>query len=164
MSRGYTREDFRAVVDSLRRHIPGISITTDIIVGFPGETRDQFEETLDLVREIRFDNAFMFAYSTRAGTAAAMMKEQLDEQEKLERLHELISTQNRITQEVNRSLEGSVREILIECTSRKNACVLTGRTRDNRVVNVSGGADLIGRLVPAVLTRAYTWGFQGELA
>lgn len=162
MNRPYTREHFMELTRSIRQRIPDMVISTDIIVGFPGETEEQFENTLDLVQQVQFDHAYMFAYSSRAGTASLKLPGHLPEQEKLDRLYRLIRIQNDITMQKNRSLEGQVREVLVEGLSKKDASRVTGRTRGHHVVAFPGSADLKGRLVDVRILRGYTWGLVGE--
>jgi tRNA-2-methylthio-N6-dimethylallyladenosine synthase len=161
MNRPYTRDQFMRLAERIRETIPGVALSTDIIVGFPGETEEQFENTLDVVRRVQFEHAYMFAYSQRGGTPAMKIKDHLPEEVKMDRLHRLIRLQNDITMKHNQSLEGQTTEVLVECVSKKDATRMTGRTRTNRVVNFPGTADLIGRLVDVKLTRGYTWGLMG---
>ncbi|MHB2020432.1 MAG: tRNA (N6-isopentenyl adenosine(37)-C2)-methylthiotransferase MiaB [Candidatus Xenobia bacterium] len=164
MRRPYSRASYIELVERIRQTIPNVGLTTDVIVGFPGETEEQFENTLELIRQVRFDNAFMFAYSPRQGTAAARMTDQVDEDAKYARLYRLIETQNAITVEKNRQQIGRVVEVLVEGPSKKDASRLTGRTRTNKVVHFVADESLIGRLTEVRLTEAWLWGFQGELA
>jgi tRNA-2-methylthio-N6-dimethylallyladenosine synthase len=162
MNRPYTREKFMDLAQRIRERIPGVAITTDIIVGFPGETEEQFENTLDVVRRVQFDQAYMFAYSQRAGTPAMRIKDHLPEEVRMDRLYRLIRLQNDITAEHNRAQEGTVQEVLVEGPSKKEPLNMTGRTRTHRVVNFPGTTDLVGKLVNVRLTRGYTWGMMGE--
>ena len=132
MRRLYTVEQFEEVAAKLRERVPGIAITTDIIVGFPGETDEQFENTLRVVERIRFDGAFMFAYSPRPGTPAAQMENQVPRAVKQERLQRLIALQNRITCEINSAQVGQVFEVLVEGSSQKDPTKLAGFTREKR--------------------------------
>ncbi|MFQ3667493.1 MAG: tRNA (N6-isopentenyl adenosine(37)-C2)-methylthiotransferase MiaB [Fimbriimonadaceae bacterium] len=162
MKRVYTRESFLEIVAALREAVPHIGLTTDIIVGFPGETDAQFERTLSLVEEVRFDGAFMFAYSTRPGTPAAEMK-QLPRAVKQERLNRLIEVQNRITDEQNAAQIGRTVEVLVEGPSPKNAGLLQGYTREFRMVHFPGSPSRAGRLAEVRVTRSHRWGLSGEL-
>ena len=162
MNRPYTQEDFLELTRRMRRRIPNIAISTDIIVGFPGETEEQFENTLNVVREVRFDHAYMFAYSQRDGTPAMKLHEHLSEEVKLDRLYRLIHVQNNITMQHNQALEGQIQEVLVEGPSKKNPERMTGRTRGNRVVNFSAPAVGVGQLVNVRLLKGYTWGLVGE--
>ncbi|HHY60398.1 MAG TPA: tRNA (N6-isopentenyl adenosine(37)-C2)-methylthiotransferase MiaB [Clostridia bacterium] len=162
MNRGYTREYYLDLVKKIRQAIPEATITTDIIVGFPGETDADFEDTLDLVAQVRFDNAFTFLYSPRTGTPAAKW-EQVDEEVKKERFQRLLELQNRISWERNQELLGSVQEVLVEGVSKTNAERLTGRTRGNKIVVFEGSEELIGQLVQVRICEAPTWFLVGEV-
>lgn len=161
MKRLYTREGFLAIVDELRRSVPGIGITTDIIVGFPGETEEQFSATLEVVEQVRFDGAFMFIYSPRPGTAAAEL-EQLPYELKNERLRRLADLQNRISTEINRSFVGRRLEVLVEGPSPKNPALLQGFSREFKMVHFPGDASLVGRLVSVEATEPRLWGLIGR--
>ena len=163
MNRKYTREHYFDLVDRIREQVPGISITTDIIVGFPGETEEDFEQTIDLVEKVGFDYAYTFIYSKRTGTPAAQNAEQVSEQVKKKRFDELLKIQNRISAEINGRLEGSVTEILVEGHSKNNIGMMTGRTRTNKIVNFKGSSDLTGKLVSVKIVRAGTWSLDGAL-
>ena len=162
MKRVYTRESFLEIVSALREAVPNIGLTTDIIVGFPGETDEQFDRTLALVEEVRFDGAFMFAYSTRPGTPAAEM-EQVPRAVKQERLNRLIDLQNAITDERNRSQVGRTVEVLVEGPSPKNPRLLQGYTREFRMVHFPGSPTRAGRLADVRVTNSHRWGLSGEL-
>lgn len=136
MRRGYTVDRYRRLLDKLRKHVPGIAVTTDIMLGFPGETREQYRATLEFVREARFDSAFMFAYSPRPGTRAAASGDQVPEAEKVDRLNELIATQNGITAEINRSSIGSSVDVLVDGASERNANRAVGLTRTFKTVHI----------------------------
>lgn len=163
MRRLYTVEEFEAIVHKLRTRIPNIAITTDLIVGFPGETEEQFENTLRVVERIRFDGAFMFAYSPRPGTPAAQMENQVPQHVKQERLERLIALQNRITCEINAQQVGKVFEVLVEGPSQKDPTKLAGFTREQKMVHFVGERELIGRLVRVRADEAHLWGFYGTL-
>ncbi len=170
MHRGYTVGEFKAIVHSLRTNIPGVSITTDIMLGHPGETDEQFENTLEVVRELRFDSAFMFAYSPRPNTPAAERLDHIEQSVKMRRLSKLITLQNMVTQEVNTSLVGTVQEVLIEGTSAKNPQRLSGYTRTLKLINCAIPAGslvssdvFIGKLVPVLITDGMQTGLLGEI-
>lgn len=163
MNRKYTSEHFRERVAALRRAIPDIAITTDFLVGFPGETEEQFRNTLKLAEDIRFDSAFMFAYNTIPNTAAEKMPGQLPKAVKNERLNRLIALQNRITCEINESQVGRIFEVLVEGRSPKDPRKLTGLTRQNKTVNFPGDESLVGQLVQVKATEGHLYGFVGEL-
>lgn len=169
MRRGYTLAEFDAIVTKLRTLCPGIAITTDIMLGFPGETDEQYRNTMQYVEETRFDSAFMFAYSIRRGTKAADMPNQVPHAVKIERLSALVELQNRITVEKNQSLVGTTAEVLVEGFSPKDPSRLTGNTRTLKTVNFTIPTDsarpaesLIGRCVPVLLKEAGLTGFTGE--
>jgi tRNA-2-methylthio-N6-dimethylallyladenosine synthase len=171
MHRGYTVAQYRVIVEKLRERVPGISLTTDIMLGYPGETDAQFWNTMRFVEEMRFDSAFMFAYSPRPNTKAALREDQLPQEVKVARLSQLIALQNGITKEINQSLLGQEWEVLVEGVSPKDPTKLTGYTRTLKTVNFTvpaGGTrsaeSLIGKCVPVLLTEAHLTGFTGVLA
>lgn len=164
MGRRYTREAYIELVEKMRRAIPDLAVTTDLIVGFPGESDEEFEETLSLVREVEFDGAFMFIYSPRIGTPATRLKEQVPEEVKRERIHRLIETQNAISRKKNEAWVGRTVEVLVEGRSHKDERQLSGRTRQNKLVVFDGDPTLIGKLVDVRVTDAQTWSLSGELA
>lgn len=163
MNRGYTREYYLERADRVRELVPGATISTDLIVGFPGESEADFEDTLDLVRKVEFNAAFTFLYSPRSGTPAAKMTEQLSAEVKKERLTRLMNVQNEISLQSNQKLLGKVVEVLVEGESKTNKDKLTGRTRTNELLVFPGPANLHGKLVPVKLTKAGTWTLEGEL-
>jgi tRNA-2-methylthio-N6-dimethylallyladenosine synthase len=170
MHRAYTLAEYDAIVRKLRAAVPGVAITTDIMLGFPGETDEQYWNTMRYVEKTRFDSAFMFAYSPRPGTKAADMDDQIPHGIKIERLSRLIELQNRITIETNRAQVGNVFEVLVEGRSPKNPDKLTGQTRTLKTVNFTvpnGGTrsseSLIGKLVPVRAVEAHLTGFTGEI-
>ncbi|HUV04229.1 MAG TPA: MiaB/RimO family radical SAM methylthiotransferase [Armatimonadota bacterium] len=163
MRRGYTAAHYMALVDRLRERVPGISLTADMMVGFPGETEEQFRNTLKVLETIRFDGAFMFAFNPRAGTAAAEMDGQVDGPTKMRRLYELIELQNRITLEKNQAEVGRLFEVLVEGPSEKDPSRMSGRTRTNKTVNFPDGAQLSGQLVAVRAETAHPWGFTGKM-
>ncbi len=163
MNRGYTRDDYLRLTDLIRAKVPEAAITTDLIVGFPGETRSDFEDTLDMVRRVRFDSAFTFAFSPRIGTPAATMGEQVEHQERMDRLYELIEIQNAISKERNSEMEGRVYELLVEGKSSKDPARYQGRTRTNKIVTFEPEGDpAISSSVWVRITRAKTWTLEGE--
>ncbi|MFT8362677.1 MAG: tRNA (N6-isopentenyl adenosine(37)-C2)-methylthiotransferase MiaB [Sporolactobacillus sp.] len=162
MGRGYTRERYLDLFDKLKKTVPNASFTTDIIVGFPNETDAQFEDTLSLVRECRFDGAFTFIYSPRAGTPAARMTDNVPMDVKRERLQRLNTLIDQLSAESNARYQDQVVEVLVEGVSRKNAHVLSGHTRTNKVVNFTGPESLIGQLVSVRITEAKQWSLDGQ--
>lgn len=165
MKRKYTHAEYLDLVARMRQAIPGLSLSTDIIVGFPGETEEQFQRTLDLVRAVRFRSAFMFAYSPRPGTPGNLFKDQVPEAEKMDRLYRLIELQNDISVEDHRAMVGGSLEILVDGPSKKDPGRYSGRSRCNRLVHFQNTAerDLTGHLVKVKLVKAQVWGFQTEL-
>jgi tRNA-2-methylthio-N6-dimethylallyladenosine synthase len=161
MARKYTRESYLELVRKIKEAIPDVVSTTDIIVGFPGETEEQFEETLSLVREVEFDSAFTFIYSPREGTPAAKMKDDVPMEVKKERLQRLNDLQNEISRRKNEALRGQVVEVLVEGTSKKNPDVLSGRTRTNKLVNFTGPKHLIGKFAHVRIDEPQTWTLKG---
>lgn len=160
MNRGYTRDYYLELVDKVRTAVPDISLTTDLIVGFPGETEEDFKETLSLVQEVGFDSSFTFIYSPREGTPAARLKDQIPEEVKKERIYQLIELQNQISAKKMQRLLNTTQELLVEGKSETG---LIGRTRTNRQVHFEGSEDLIGKLVSVKITEAGTWSLQGQL-
>ena len=163
MNRKYTREDYLKIIDRVRAVNPDISITTDIIVGFPGETEEDFEDTLDLVRKVGFDSAFTFLYSVREGTPAAKMEDQIDMEVKNDRFQRLMEVLHPFGLEFNKKYLGKEVEILVEEVSKNNEKVLTGRTTSGKLVHFEGDKSLIGELVDVKITKAKTFTLEGEL-
>jgi tRNA-2-methylthio-N6-dimethylallyladenosine synthase len=163
MRRTYSRERFLKLVDELRAGIPDLALTTDLIVGFPGETEADFRETLTAVEEIGFDGAFTFVYSPRAGTEAAAMSEQIPEDVKRDRIERLIDTVQRVAAERNAARIGNVEEVLVEGTSRTDPTLLRGRTRRNTTVNFAGSA-AAGDLVDVRIEEATSTTLRGRQA
>ena len=163
MNRGYTAEEYVEKVGRLRAVCPGLSITSDIIVGFPGETSKDYQETIDMMEKIRFDSAFSFKYSERKGTAAQALPGKVPEAEKRQRLKDLQALQDRHTQEKNTALEGHVEEVLVEGPSRNSAQDVTGRTRSWKIVNFKGSPALIGKKVLVKISRGYLHSLRGEM-
>ena len=160
MRRTYSRERYLRLVDELRAAIPDLALTTDLIVGFPGETEAEFEETVSAVAEVGYDGAFTFVYSPRQGTEAASMEEQVPEELKRERIERLIEVVQRVAEARNRERLGRVEEVLVEGPSRTNPAVLRGRTRRNTTVNFTGTA-AAGELVPVTIESATSTTLKG---
>ncbi|QOS99798.1 tRNA (N6-isopentenyl adenosine(37)-C2)-methylthiotransferase MiaB [Brevibacterium sp. JNUCC-42] len=163
MARKYTREHYMELVRKIKAAIPNVSLSTDIIVGFPGETEEQFLETLSMMKEVEYDSAYTFIYSPREGTPAASMVDNVPEAEKKDRLQRLMAVQNEISLRKNQQMIGKTYELLIEGESRKNPEVLTGRTRTGKLVHVKADNSLIGTLVHVTITDAKTFTTYGEL-
>ncbi len=162
MNRKYTKEEYLELVEKLRRKTPDIAITTDIIVGFPGETEEDFEETLDIVRKVGFDSAFTFLYSIRKGTPAENFPDQVAEEVKHERFNRLVEEVNRISAEKNRALVGQVVEVLSEGKSKTNKALYTGRTGGHKLVNFKADEDVTGRMVKVLITESSTFSLTGR--
>lgn len=164
MNRGYTREKYLTLIDAIRKHCPEAAITTDIIVGFPGESDEDFEETLSLMKEVKFDAAYTFIYSKRSGTPAAGYEEQVPLAVKKERLNRLMEIQNENSLEKNRKLVGQKLEVLAEGPSHSNSEIWSGRTRTNKLVlwPVNGRQYMVGQLVNIEITLAQTWLLKGK--
>lgn len=165
MNRGYTKEEYLALAKYIEETVPGASITTDIIVGFPGETEDDFQETLDVVRKVRFDGAFTFIFSPRKGTAAAKMKGQVPKDEKSRRLQRLVEVQSQITTERNNAMLGQTVEILVESHDRDDGHICRGRTRTNKMVLAESQSTLPapGSLVQVEIREAGVWHLKGPI-
>ncbi|NMC27717.1 MAG: tRNA (N6-isopentenyl adenosine(37)-C2)-methylthiotransferase MiaB [Syntrophomonadaceae bacterium] len=164
MNRHYSREHYLEMVAKIRERIPGVAISSDLIVGFPGETQADFEETLEMVEKVRFDSAFTFMYSTRTGTQAAKLPDQIDLRTKRERLLRLNQLQYAIAAEINRGMEGKIEEIMVEGPSKTDYRRMTGRTRTNRIVIFEGCPDLAGELLRVKITKGNTFSLFGEAA
>ena len=164
MNRVYRKDAYRALVERIRAAVPEASLTTDLIVGFPGETAEDFEELLDFLREIRYDAAYTFLYSKRSGTPAAAMAEQVADAVKKERLHRLMEVQNAISLEKNEALRDTVQEVLAEGPSRTDDAVWTGRTGTNKIVLwQKKGQETEGDIVRVRIKEPQTWVLKGEL-
>ena len=163
MNRKYSKEDYLRKVEKVRAEIPNIALTTDIIVGFPGETQRDFEETLDIVNKVEFDQAFTFIYSKRKGTPAAMMEDTIESKEKHENFEKLLEVQNQISRNINETYMGKVVEVLIDGPSKTNPKRLTGRTRTGKIVNFFGKNKIVGEIVHVKITEIYSWFLNGEL-
>jgi len=161
MNRGYTREIYMELVRELRRVRPDIALTSDVMVGFPAETREDFELTLDLIRNVEFDGLYSFKYSDRKGTRAADFNDKIPEAEKLKRLAELQQVQKTVTLKKNRAMIGMETEILVEGPSRKGG-QLTGRTSTNKIVNFYSNTEKIGTLVKVLIKHAHVNSLGGE--
>ncbi|WP_295714029.1 tRNA (N6-isopentenyl adenosine(37)-C2)-methylthiotransferase MiaB [uncultured Mitsuokella sp.] len=162
MNRVYTVESYRELVSRIRKEIPNVSLTTDLIVGFPGETDEDFREMLDFLREIRYDSAYTFIYSKRSGTPAATMEHQVEESVKKERLNELMAVQNEISLEINQKLLGKTIEIMVEGPSKNDASVWMGRTRTNKIVLFPHDGEQAGDFIDVKITHPQTWVLKGE--
>ncbi|MFA7163593.1 MAG: tRNA (N6-isopentenyl adenosine(37)-C2)-methylthiotransferase MiaB [Caldicoprobacterales bacterium] len=163
MNRKYTREEYIGLVESVREAMPDIALTTDIIVGFPGESSQEFEDTLDIIKRLKFDSAYTFIYSPRKGTPAVNIEDKISIEEKKERLAKLIEIQSKISRMKNDAYIGKVKEVLVEGRSKTNDKVLTGRTRENKIVNFLADEKVIGQLIRVKITKARSWSLEGEV-
>lgn len=162
MNRGYTREEYIEKINKIRSEIPEAAVTTDIIVGFPGETGEDFRNTLSLVKELKFDMAFTFSYSPRRGTPAAELENQLPEEVKSERLQKLMGVQNKISRKKNKAYLGKTVNVLIEGESKNNPETLSGRTRSNKLVIIPRRKDIIGEIVEVEIEEVKSWTLYGK--
>lgn len=163
MNRHYTREDYLEIVRKLREVDPNIAISTDIIVGFPGETEEEFEETLTLCEEVRYDSAFTFLYSVRKGTPAEKFENQVPEEIKHERFNRLVDVINRISAEKNAEYVGRIEKVLVDGPSKNNSKTYGGRTESFKLVNFKGTPDMIGQVIDVLITGANTFSLEGEV-
>lgn len=163
MNRCYTKEQYLELVDKIRTAMPDISLTTDIIVGFPTETQEDFEETLDVVRRVRYDSAFTFIYSKRTGTPAASMEFASTDEEIKERFDMLLSEVQSIAKETCARFEGTTQEVLVEGINEQDDRLVTGRLSNNLLVHFPGTADMIGKFMDVKLTEAKGFYYLGEL-
>ncbi len=163
MNRRYTKEQYIYLAKRVKENIPGIALTTDIIVGFPGETDEDFIDTIDVIKKVEFDTAYTFLYSKRPGTPAAVREDQIPEEIKKKRFELLVKVQNQISKKINDTLIGKTVEILVEGTSKTNSDIYSGRTRTNKIVNFEGREDLVGSLVRVKIDKASTWSLEGTV-
>ena len=163
MNRKYTKEQYLQLVDKMKNKIPNVAFSTDIIVGFPGETEEDFEDTLDVVEKVCFEQVFMFIYSRRVGTPADKMENQVPEaikHERFNRLKELVESQIELN---NKKFVGTKQKVLVEGKSKTNENMLTGRTDTNKVVNFEGPDELIGKMVDLKIASEHMWYLKGEI-
>ena len=163
MNRKYTKEEYMLLIEKLKAAVPEIAITTDFIIGFPGETEEDFEETLDLVKRVRFDSAFTFLYSIRKGTPAENYSDQVLEAVKHERFNRLVDLLNEIALEKNKACEGRVLRVLVEGPSKTDSKTFTGRTDSAKIVNFKGSSDLEGQIIHVKITEGKTFSLFGQI-
>lgn len=163
MNRRYTREDYLKLVRKLREVDPDIAVSTDIIVGFPGETEEEFEETLSLCEEVRYDSAFTFLYSVRKGTPAAEYADQIPEEIKHERFNRLVDVINTISAEKNAAYVGRIEKVLVDGPSKTNSKTYGGRTETFKLVNFRGSPEMTGKIVNVRITASNTFSLEGEV-
>ena len=164
MNRRYTKEQYLALAEHLRAEIPDLALTTDIIVGFPGETEEDFQETLDVVRRVRYDSAFTFIYSKRTGTPAAAMENQVPEDVVKDRFNRLLALVQEISREQSLRVDGQTLPVLVESVNEQDASLVTGRLSNNLLVHFPGDASLIGQIVSVHLTECKGFYYYGERA
>ncbi|MGV8152904.1 MAG: tRNA (N6-isopentenyl adenosine(37)-C2)-methylthiotransferase MiaB [Alkaliphilus sp.] len=163
MNRKYTKEKYLELVDKIKTKVPNIALTTDVIVGFPGEREEDFVDTLEIIEKVRFDSAFTFLYSIRTGTPAATMKNQIDDGAKHERFNRLVELVNSISADINSAYLNQVVEVLVEGKSKNNPNKLMGRTRQHKLVNFDGDISLMGQLVNVKITEVKTFSLNGVM-
>ena len=162
MNRKYTKEKYLEIIDNVKKKIPNIALTSDVIVGFPNETREDFLETLDLIKKVRFDTLFTFIYSKRPGTPAEKMEDKISDEEKHKNFEELLKVQNEISKEINDTYVGNVYRVLVDGVSKNNKDMLSGRTDTNKIINFVGKGAKEGDFVNVLVTKAQTWALIGE--
>ncbi|NYT80497.1 tRNA (N6-isopentenyl adenosine(37)-C2)-methylthiotransferase MiaB [Alcaligenaceae bacterium] len=163
MKRGYTSLEFKSIVRRLRAARPDMTLSSDFIVGFPGETEEDFQKTLTLIRDVGFDQSFSFVYSRRPGTPAADLEDNTSKEEKLDRLHRLQAQVNEQAAAISRGMVGTIQRILVEKPSRRDPNELSGRSENNRMVNFIGNPRLIGQMVDVRITQTLTNSLKGEI-
>ena len=163
MKRGYTAIEYKSKVRKLRQHRPDISMSSDFIIGFPGETDQEFEQTMKLIEDVGFDHSFSFIFSARPGTPAASLEDSTPMQEKKARLQKLQSRIVEMANSISNKMVGTKQTILVNSVSKKSDLEIAGRTENNRVVNVEGTKDLIGQLVDVEITEAMPNSLRGRL-
>ena len=163
MNRKYTKEQYLALAEKMRKEIPDILFSTDIIVGFPGETEEDFEDTLDVVRRINYEQIFMFIYSRRVGTVADKMENQIPEEIKHKRFERLKKLYDDNVSKNNEKFIGKVEKILVDGESKNNENMLTGRNDANKVIIFEGSKDLIGKMINVKITEEHKWYLKGEV-
>ncbi|MDD4193386.1 MAG: tRNA (N6-isopentenyl adenosine(37)-C2)-methylthiotransferase MiaB, partial [Mangrovibacterium sp.] len=161
MNRKYSKDDIFSLVDRIKKSIPGVAITTDIIVGFPGETEEDFTETLDVLRTCKFDSAFTFIYSMRSGTPAAKMPDQVSREISQRRLNECLAVLHNISHKLNLSYQDAVLPVLMEEPSKTNIERMSGRTDSGKLVNFKGNPIDIGKIVTVKITEPKTFSLNG---
>lgn len=163
MNRRYTKEQYLAKIERVKKEIPGISLSTDVIVGFPTETKEDFEDTIDVLKKVEFDNIFSFIYSRREGTPAAKLDFVLTEDEIHANFDRLLEVQNEISKRKNDAYVGRIEKVLVDGSSKNDSNILSGRCDSSKIVNFKGDKSLIGKYVDVRITEAHTWSLNGEL-
>ena len=163
MNRNYTADSYYSLIEYARKVMPDVVVTSDVIVGFPGETEDDFQKTLDLVEQVQFDNLFTFIYSKRTGTKAALYEDQIEEAVQKERFNRLLELQHTICLKKNKALEGKDLTVYVESVSKNDPNTLSGKTMGGKTVDFPGGAELIGHFCTVTITKAKTWSLDGKI-
>ena len=163
MNRKYTKEQYLQLVDKMKKKIKGLTLSTDIIVGFPGETDEEFEDTLDVVEKVNFEQIYMFIYSRRKGTPADKMENQVPEEIKHKRFNKLKELFDSKIEENNKKYIGKIEKVLVEGESKNNDSMLTGRTDSNKVVIFKGDKTLIGKIIDLKIISEHMWYLKGEI-
>ncbi len=163
MNRKYTKEQYLELVDKMKARIPDVVFSTDIIVGFPGETDEEFEDTLDVVKKVNYEQVYMFIYSRREGTVADRMENQISEEIKHKRFDKLKELYDSRVSENNKKYIGTMQKILVDGYSKNDKTILTGRTDTNKVVNFEGKEELIGQMIDIKITEEHKWYLKGEI-
>ncbi|MEG0379433.1 MAG: MiaB/RimO family radical SAM methylthiotransferase, partial [Eubacterium sp.] len=162
MNRRYTKEQIINLVEKVRTRIPGVAITTDIIIGFPGETEEDFQDTLDVIKTCKFDSAFSFIYSIRTGTPAATMENQIPDEVKHHRFNRLLDVLRDISYSLNSGYQDKVLPVLVEEVSKNNPDRLTGRTESGKIVNIQTSQENIGKIINVKITNVKSFSLTGE--
>lgn len=163
MNRKYTKKDFLTLVSKMREKVPNVTFSTDIIVGFPGETEEDFKDTLDVIKSVNFEQIYMFIYSRRVGTVADKMENQISEEIKHERFNRLKELFENNISNNNKKYIGTIQNVLVEGTSKNNTQIYTGRTDSNKIVNFKGNNQLIGKIINIKITNEHMWYLEGEV-
>lgn len=163
MNRKYTKADYLAKIEKVKKAIPGISLSTDVMVGFPTETNEDFEETLDVIRQVEFDNIFSFIYSRREGTPAAKLDFVLTDEQIHANFNRLLEVQNEISKRKNEAYVGRIEKVLVDGVSKNDEETLSGRCDSSKIVNFKGDKSLIGKYINVKITEAHTWSLNGEI-
>lgn len=154
MKRGYTRADYLEIMDKMKAVRPNISLSSDFIIGFPGETEEEFEDTMALIEQVGFDFSYSFIYSARPGTPAAELADDISDDVKKQRLKKLKTRLDEMTQDISKGMVDTVQSVLVDGVSKKNPLQMTGRTENNRVVNFTAHPRLVGQFVDVLITEA----------
>ena len=163
MNRSYTKEQYMNLVENIKNKIPNAVFSTDVIVGFPGETDLDFEDTLDVINKVKFEQIFMFIYSKRVGTPADRMEDQVDDKIKSERFERLKEIYSNLVEETNKKYIGTIQNVLVEGYSKTDKTILTGRTESNKVVNFEGDESLIGNIIKIKIKSEHMWYLKGQI-